>query len=222
MRLAWVAVIHASRLTRVSQRGHRSRISCLSGLTPSGSLKINFHRPFSRGRSPRENWGGRWDSNPRRPGSQPGALPTELRPPRKRYRTTTVHCQENLARPAGLEPATARLSLPTTAFAAPLTGLWSGLSLHHLRCRTYSLYGTPRKSVGTIDVTSSDRSWVSLPSVRHSSRNGKVQGNSIRQSPDSKHKTDQLHSCRSALCARSASVRPTRRKLDVDLSESVN
>ena len=27
------------------------------------------------------NWGGRWDSNPRRPGSQPGALPTELRPP---------------------------------------------------------------------------------------------------------------------------------------------
>ena len=26
-------------------------------------------------------WGGRWDSNPRRPGSQPGALPTELRPP---------------------------------------------------------------------------------------------------------------------------------------------
>ena len=27
------------------------------------------------------DWGGRWDSNPRRPGSQPGALPTELRPP---------------------------------------------------------------------------------------------------------------------------------------------
>jgi hypothetical protein len=26
-------------------------------------------------------WGGRWDSNPRQPGSQPGALPTELRPP---------------------------------------------------------------------------------------------------------------------------------------------
>ena len=29
----------------------------------------------------RAMWGGRWDSNPRRPGSQPGALPTELRPP---------------------------------------------------------------------------------------------------------------------------------------------
>jgi hypothetical protein len=26
-------------------------------------------------------WGGRWDSNPRRPESQSGALPTELRPP---------------------------------------------------------------------------------------------------------------------------------------------
>ncbi len=29
----------------------------------------------------RRRWGGRWDSNPRRPGSQPGALPAELRPP---------------------------------------------------------------------------------------------------------------------------------------------
>ena len=28
-----------------------------------------------------ERWGGRWDSNPRQPGSQPGALPAELRPP---------------------------------------------------------------------------------------------------------------------------------------------
>ena len=27
------------------------------------------------------NWGGRWGLNPRPPGSQPGALPTELRPP---------------------------------------------------------------------------------------------------------------------------------------------
>ena len=31
---------------------------------------------------PRERWGGRWDSNPRRPDPQSGALPTELRPPR--------------------------------------------------------------------------------------------------------------------------------------------
>ena len=27
-------------------------------------------------------WGGRWDSNPRQPEPQSGALPTELRPPR--------------------------------------------------------------------------------------------------------------------------------------------
>ncbi len=27
-------------------------------------------------------WGERWDSNPRQPGSQPGALPTELRSPK--------------------------------------------------------------------------------------------------------------------------------------------
>ena len=26
-------------------------------------------------------WGGRWDSNPRQPEPQSGALPTELRPP---------------------------------------------------------------------------------------------------------------------------------------------
>ncbi len=29
----------------------------------------------------RGSWGGRWDLNPRHPGPQPGALPTELRPP---------------------------------------------------------------------------------------------------------------------------------------------
>ena len=44
-------------------------------------------------------WGGRWDSNPRRPGPQPGALPTELRPP-------LGHYKHSMARPAGLEPAT--------------------------------------------------------------------------------------------------------------------
>ena len=54
-----------------------------------------------------------------------------------------------------------RLSIPSTAFAAwqnqaisPLceddtyhVSLWSGLSLHHFRCHTYSLYGTLRKSL---------------------------------------------------------------------------
>ena len=49
-----------------------------------------------------EKWGGRWDSNPRQPRSQPGALPTELRPPlNKLFR--------QMARPAGVEPATTGL-----------------------------------------------------------------------------------------------------------------
>ena len=30
-----------------------------------GGLKINFHQSFSLVRRTRENWGGRWDSNPR-------------------------------------------------------------------------------------------------------------------------------------------------------------
>ena len=48
-----------------------------------------------------------------------------------------------LARPAGLEPATLGLAYHY-AFRRPVPpGLWSGLSHHHLRCHTYSLYGTP-------------------------------------------------------------------------------
>lgn len=38
------------------------------------------------------NWGGRWDSNPRRPGSQPGALPAELRPPSSRAPALSMAC----------------------------------------------------------------------------------------------------------------------------------
>ena len=66
------------------------------------------------------NWGGRWGSNPRPPESQSGALPTELRPPRRsvlyfrKYESRltsfvsiapTQSCL-SMARPAGLEPAT--------------------------------------------------------------------------------------------------------------------
>ena len=99
----------------------------------------------------REKWGGRWDSNPRRPGSQPGALPTELRPPRyiKLYRGLCRCCSTSLvlARPAGLEPATLGLAyqLPLSRPQHP-PSLWSGLSLRRLRRRTYSLYGALRKS----------------------------------------------------------------------------
>src|ERR1700720_4076647 len=49
-----------------------------------------------------ERWGGRRDSNPRRPESQSGALPAELRPPSSNIRL-------EMARPAGIEPATAGL-----------------------------------------------------------------------------------------------------------------
>ena len=47
-----------------------------------------------------KRWGGRRGSNPRQPESQSGTLPTELRPPSS---------NNKLARPAGIEPATAGL-----------------------------------------------------------------------------------------------------------------
>ncbi len=44
--------------------------------------RLVFVAAGRRSRAPTiTKWGGRWDSNPRRPGSQPGALPAELRPP---------------------------------------------------------------------------------------------------------------------------------------------
>ena len=49
-----------------------------------------------------------------------------------------------MARPAGLEPATVGLALPLQFSLPRQASLWSGLSLHHLRCRTYSLYGALR------------------------------------------------------------------------------
>ena len=67
--------------------------------------------PSFPGLVPRGEWGGRWDSNPRRPDPQSGALPTELRPPlllldsRYRQRAKLVP----MARLAGLEPATTGL-----------------------------------------------------------------------------------------------------------------
>ena len=69
-------------------------------------------------------WGERWGSNPRPPGSQPGALPTELRSP---YTNDTI---VPVQQPPGLRKAgtpdrtrtcNLRLSLPTTAFAAHRT-----------------------------------------------------------------------------------------------------
>ena len=54
-----------------------------------------------------------------------------------------------MARPAGFEPATLglayQLRLSTPHY---IMSLWSGLSLHHHRCRTYSLYGSPYAARG--------------------------------------------------------------------------
>ncbi len=93
---------------------------------------------------PPGEWGGRWDSNPRRPGSQPGALPTELRPP---LNGAVSYCNSRvLARPAGLEPATAGLAYHHRFRGPAVASSWPGLSLRHLRRRTYSLYGARRQS----------------------------------------------------------------------------
>ena len=65
----------------------------------------------------------------------------------------------DLARPAGFEPATLGLAYQLLLSQPDYIGLdprlrgddtygvslWSGLSLHRLRCHTYSLYGSLRK-----------------------------------------------------------------------------
>ena len=59
-------------------RKERLELSRVAPLEPKSSASTNsatFANYF------RTIWGERWDSNPRQPGSQPGALPTELRPP---------------------------------------------------------------------------------------------------------------------------------------------
>jgi len=54
--------------------------------------------------------------------------------------------RKNLARPAGLEPATLGLAYPLPLSRLPAGGhLGSGPSLHHCRCCTYGLYGSPRR-----------------------------------------------------------------------------
>ncbi len=63
------------------------------------------------------------------------------------YQLSYAH--HNMARPAGFEPATLGLAYQLRLSTPHTTSLWSGLSLHHLRCRTYSLYGTLRKQVSS-------------------------------------------------------------------------
>jgi hypothetical protein len=59
----------------------------------SGSGQISIAAVAARSHSRRIHvWGGRWDSNPRRPESQSGALPTELRPPSSNHRLLVCAC----------------------------------------------------------------------------------------------------------------------------------
>ena len=79
-----------------------------------------------------------------------------------------------MARPAGLEPATLGLAYQLPLSRPRTASLWSGLSLRHLRRRTYSLYGTLRKflakftrfawkflGVSTLSDTFEPKSWGS-------------------------------------------------------------
>ena len=54
-------------------------------------------------------------------------------------------CYLLIGAPERTRTSNPRLSLPATAFAAFIQSLWSGLSLHHCRCHTYSLYGSLRQ-----------------------------------------------------------------------------
>ena len=63
--------------TRTLNLAVKSRLLCQIELAPLMLLLS----PAGAGSYDWRIWGGRWDSNPRRPGSQPGALPAELRPP---------------------------------------------------------------------------------------------------------------------------------------------
>src|SRR5690606_27998025 len=87
-------------------------------------------------------WGGRWDSNPRRPDPQSGALPTELRPPDLDF--SRSHLAWDGA-PGRTRTSNPRLSLPPLLSQPPPLerSSWTGLSLRRLRCRTNSLYGSP-------------------------------------------------------------------------------
>ena len=64
------------------------------------------------------------------------------------YRTTCISSFAiDSGAPGRTRTCNRRLSLPTTAFAASVSSLWSGLSLHRHRCCTYSLYGSPSADV---------------------------------------------------------------------------
>ncbi len=77
----------------------------------------------------RRIWGERWDSNPRLPESQSGALPTELRSPcLSQAFILPNHSTSTAGAPDRTRTCNLRLSLPATAFAAPPKtgfGVWT-------------------------------------------------------------------------------------------------
>ena len=75
-------------VTRLELTTPRSQSECATKLryTPNYSnnfkYKSNVYLFLEIGKYFKEQfWGGWWDLNPRHPGPQPGALPTELHPP---------------------------------------------------------------------------------------------------------------------------------------------
>ena len=87
-RLSYVGVVSSGRVLRRTPQTPPS----LSGSLPPHGGESRFApsplppalRPALFSASPRPNWSGRRDSNPRRPAWKAGALPAELRPPRSR------------------------------------------------------------------------------------------------------------------------------------------
>ena len=84
-------------------RKERLELSRREALEPKSSVSTNSTTPANK---VKKKWGGRWDLNPRPLESQSRALPTELRPPLFLF---ICFDASDMARPAGLEPATIRL-----------------------------------------------------------------------------------------------------------------
>src|SRR5690606_37415569 len=66
-------------------------------------------------------WGGRWDSNPRRPDPQSGALPTELRPPDLDF--SRPRASSGSGAPGRTRTCNPRLSLPPLLSQPPPRGV---------------------------------------------------------------------------------------------------
>ncbi len=104
-----------------------------------------------------KRWGGRWDSNPRRPESQSGALPTELRPPSvvkmkcrpvgDTYGTPgrTRTCYPRLRRPM-LYPDELRAQNPFTGSYHSLALTYSAEPEHRRRLRCGKVWSGQRDS----------------------------------------------------------------------------